>query len=119
MFETYFKNLKGGQLLAWAGGAAVAVLQFCRDHGIPQQQAYIAAAVAAAVVAVAFFINPKALSWASPDGPPDLATTVRAIVSEMQSGSGGPRTFSPPPRPAYTAEQLADAEAILRAAGKL
>lgn len=122
MFETYFRSLKGGQMLAWAAAAAAATLQFCNAHSIPQQQGYIAAGVAALAAAVAFFVNPKALDWVDPAGPPDLATTVQAVVDQLRTPSGAPRNFStapaqesaaPLPSPSISPEEAAALRAIL------
>jgi len=136
MYETYFRSLKGGQMIAWSAAIATGVLQFCNAHGIAHQDGLLAAGGGAAVSALLFFLNPKARGWVESHEAPDLADTVRAVVGELRSADGGPRNFSPPrpPAPPPAPEPIAPADtspsisapdpldavvAILRAAGKL
>ena len=127
MFETYLKSLKGGQMLAWAGAVAAAILQFCNTNGVPSQTGQLAAAAGALVACLLFFLNPKAKAWVE-DHPQDLAATVQAVMGEMQAG-GQPRNFSAPKPPApipappppaaasLTPDQVVALRALLASAG--
>ena len=64
--EKWLKDVKWGQMLGWAGGAATGAHEYLGSVGVPDPQALHASGAVALCAMLLYFLNPKGRDWVPP-----------------------------------------------------